>query len=227
MHRMALRAPHGAAVERGNPGPRVEVLPADELPDPLPRPMPQPGTEPRRVGRPFRAGDAAAIAAARAGGLAKAGKVSLMSSLGLAGAPVDGAAFSPYRKKASSFRAAHCRELAALAGGACGSGPSSMVATAALQLGMSRYLFDLAMHDAAPGSKEHLEIVKSASRLGDSSRQNLLAAYELAIREGKSRGKPAGVYDVDEVTRRAEHEAEAARAKRRAALPQTIDVEPE
>lgn len=224
---MALRAPHGAAVERGAPGPRVEVLPPDELPDPLPGPITGSAKPERRIGHRFTAGGDTARRAGVAGGHAKAGRVSLMASLGLAGQALDGAAFSPYRKKASSFRAAHCRELAALAGGACGSGPSSMVATAALQLGMSRYLFDLAMNDTAPGSKAHLEVVKTASRLGDSSRQNLLAAYELAIREGKSRGQPAGAYDVDEVTRSAEQEAEAGRAKRRGALPQMIDVEPE
>lgn len=149
-----------------------------------------------------------------------------MASLGLAGSALTSAAFAPYRKKASSFRAAHCRELSALAGGACGSGPSSMVASAALQLATSRFLFDLSMQDTAPGSKAHLEIVKTASKLADSSRQNLLAAYELAIREGKSRGERSGAYDIDEVTRRAEAEAEQGRKARRVALPQpVIDVQ--
>jgi hypothetical protein len=184
-----------------------------------------PKTGPRRgPGHRFTAGDGAAKRAGAAGGHAKAGRVSLVASLGLAGAALQAEAFAPYRKKAASFRAAHCRELAALAGGACGSGPSSMVASAALQLGMSRFLFDLAMGDGAPGSKAHLELVKTASKLADSSRQNLLAAYELAIREGKSRGERNGAYDIDAVTRRAEEEAERGRAARRTALPQVIEA---
>src|SRR6266567_4138820 len=35
--RVTLRATHGTAAERGLPGPRVEVLPADELPAPVPQ----------------------------------------------------------------------------------------------------------------------------------------------------------------------------------------------
>lgn len=222
---MTLRAPHGRARTHGTPGPRVEVLPPDELPRPLPGPMADPSQPAPRTGHRFTAGGATARRAGAAGGHAKAGRVSLVASLGLSPDLGAGAAFAPYRRKAASFRSAHCRELAALAGGVCGSGPSSLVATAAVQLGWSRYLFDLAAADGAPGSKEHLDLVKTASKLGDSSRQNILAAYELAVREGEHRQKLGdGTYDIDAVTRCAEEEAERGRAARRGALPQVIEA---
>ncbi len=211
---MALRAPHGAAAQRGAPGPRVEVLPADELPDPVQGGM-QPPPAPRAAHpTALRSGDARSLAIQSAGGRAKAGKVSLGASLGLRAEHSE--AFKPYARKAASFRRAHTAELAAIAGGTCGTGPSSMVASAALQLAYSRMLFDLGTGEFAgiPGLALNLDNIKLASKLADSSRQNLLAAYELAIREGKSRGGERGVYDIDEVTRRAEAEAERRRAPR-------------
>lgn len=177
-----------------------------------------PGPPVRRgEGRRFQPGNAASAA----GGKAKAGKVSFVASLGLAPATLDGVAFAPYRRKAASFRAQHCRELAILAGGTAGSGPSSMVATAALQFAWSRYLFDLAASSEEQGSKGHLDLVKTASKLGDSSRQNLLAAYELAVREGKSReqgGRAIDPVEAEEQIQR-EHDKRA-----RAALSVTVEA---
>jgi hypothetical protein len=141
-------------------------------------------------------------------------------SLGLAPAMLDGEAFAPYRKKAASFRAAHCRELASLAGGTCGTGPSSMAATAAVQFAWSRYLFDIAARDASPGSKEHLDIIKTASKLGDSSRQNILAAYDLAVLEGKSRRQHLGAVDPVEAEEQKQREHD-----RRAAAARPVTVE--
>ena len=117
--------------------------------------------------------------------------MSLVASLGLSTLDLTeaGGAFSAYRRKAASFRRVACRELAALAGGTCGAGPSSFIATAAIQLAWSRYLFDLAAKSDDHGSKDHLDLVKTASKLGDSSKQNYLGAYELAVREGKLRGE--------------------------------------
>ena len=56
-----------------------------------------------------------------------------------------------------------------------------MVASAALQLAFSRFLFD---RGAVAGN---IDDIKTASKLADSSRQNILAAYELAVREGQRR----------------------------------------
>ena len=215
---MALRPSHGTAKERGNPGPRVEVLPADELPNPLPDRTQVPGEVQVRDRGRFVAGCAGP--AQRHGGMRTKGRPSLVSSLGMSAATVPtGEAFDPYRRRAASFRRAHVTELASLAGGECGTGPSSMVATASLQLAASRYLYDLGTKGAEPD----MGMLKEARQQADSSRQNLLAAYELAIREGKSRGERSGAYDIDAVTRRAEAEAEAARAKRRD-TPKVITV---
>jgi hypothetical protein len=167
--------------------------------------MQQPLAARRPRGRPLGSGDAVSRAIQSAGGRAKAGKVTLSASLGLADVERS-EAFQPYARKAASFRRAHCSELAALAGGHCGTGPSSMVASAALQLAFSRYLFD-------KGAAGDLDAIKLASKLADSSRQNLLAAYELAVREGQARqrGGP-DVPDLDEVMRRAEERAAGRRA---------------
>lgn len=200
---MALRTAHGAARGRG---PRVEVLPPDELPAPVPMQRPVVARRPR--GRPLRSGDAVSLAIQSAGGHAKAGKVSLAASLGLGAAVAGGEAFKAYARKAASFRRAYCAQLAALGGGVCGAGPSSMVATAALQLATSRYLYDLATRGEPDAA-----MMKEARQQGDSSRQNLLAAYELAVREGQARSKSgAPLEDVEAMIRRAEERDIARRA---------------
>jgi hypothetical protein len=68
-----------------------------------------------------------------------------------------------------------------MSGGGVGSGPSSMVASAALQLAASRFLFDQA------GATGDAATFKLASQLANDSRQNLLASYELATREAAAR----------------------------------------
>jgi hypothetical protein len=149
------------------------------------------------------------------GGKAR-GRPSLVSTLGL-GFTIPSDAFRPYRGKAASFRRAHCAELAQLAGGVCGTGPSSFVASAALQLAVSRYLYDLALNGGAKEGEEAMPLdtkgltflLKEARQQADSSRQMLLAAYELAVREGKLRGETGrATFDFEAVTKRAEEEAE-------------------
>jgi hypothetical protein len=170
---MALRAGHGA----GAGVPRVEVLPPDELPAGMPVDA--------RPGGPADRGDAGRFAhgntMARAGGRAKRGKSRLTSRLGLAKV-AEGDAFAPYRRAAATFRRVQCGELArTVGGGVCGPGPSSVVASAALALAWSRYLSDQA---AATGDAE---LVMRSARLGETSRQHLLAAHELCAREAQAR----------------------------------------
>jgi len=77
------------------------------------------------------------------------------------------------------------RELAAtVGGGRIGPGPASVISTAALQMAASRWLSD---RGAETGDAK---LLLEAAKLGDSSRQNLLAAHELAAREASSRPKP-------------------------------------
>jgi hypothetical protein len=97
--------------------------------------------------------------------------------------PGDEHAYAPYTRLAREWRDEHMATLAAtVGGGAVGPGPASIVSTAALQMAASRWLFD---RGAEAGSARMLA---DASRLGDSSRQSLLAAHELCAREAKARG---------------------------------------
>ena len=58
--------------------------------------------------------------------------------------------------------------------------------THTLQLAASRYLFDQGARTGDPS------LLKTASQLANDSRQNLLAAYELAQREAQARGEDEG-----------------------------------
>jgi hypothetical protein len=128
---------------------------------------------------PYAAGSAEAREAGKRGGQRKAGTTSLASRLGLATVAAD-PSFAPYKSAAETFRRAQVTRLAALVGGGqCGPAPSSVVASAALQLAASRFAFEV-LRDMVLGS-----------RLADASRQNLLAAFELCAREAESRAKAA------------------------------------
>ncbi len=170
---MTLRKGHG----NGAGVPRIEVRPIDELPSGVPADArPESPSDRGEVGR-FARGNALASL----GGKARKGKTRLADRLGLR-APNADAAFKPYKAAAVSFRRAQCSELARnVGGGVCGPAPSSLVASAALQLGWSRYLSDVAAEtgDAAAALQ--------ASKLADASRQNLLAAHELCALEAKAR----------------------------------------
>lgn len=178
---MALRSGHG----KGAGQPRIEVLPPDEQPEGVAATK-RPSDEPiaRRPNGQFD-GSEAAREAGRRGGRARAEKVRLVDSLGLAPLAED-AAFRPYRNAAEEYVEAHLASLAQEAGGVVGPGPASMIASAALQLACSRFVFDRATvaGDAA--------MMAQASKLADASRQNLLAARELAVREAQTR-KSTGV----------------------------------
>lgn len=170
---MSLRAGHG----NGAGVPRVEVMPPDELPEGVPAAS--------RAESPTDRGEAGRFARgnglARQGGKARAGKTRLADRLGLRSLPA-GSDFGPYKASAVSFRRAQCAALAAsVGGGYCGPAPSSFVASAALQLAWSRYFSDSA------ASSGDAELALTASRLADASRQNLLAAHELAAKEATAR----------------------------------------
>jgi hypothetical protein len=177
---MTLRKGHG----RGAGVPRIEVLPADELPAGVPDVARQESPHDRGEAGRFAPGNSLA----RLGGHARRGKTRLAERMSLAKLP-EGAAFRPYKAAAVSFRRAQCAELAkSVGGGICGPAPSSLVASAALQLAWSRYLGDLA---ATSGDAD---MALKASRLAEASRQSLLAAHELCAKEAHAR--PRGTVDV-------------------------------
>lgn len=169
-----VRAGHGT----GRGVPRIEVPPADELAAAVPAPE---RTAPvRRRSDGTIADSETARELGRRGGLATARRVRLVDSLGLAALAED-ADFAPYRAGADAFVAHHLGELAQLAGGVVGSAASTMVASAALQLAASRFCFD---RGAQSGD---VALLRLGSSLANDSRQNLLAAYESAVRAAELR----------------------------------------
>ena len=175
---MPIRKGHG----KGAGTPHVEVLPAAKLPDAVPAAH---GPIARRSDGRI-ADSAAAKELGRRGGSAKQRRLRLLTKLGL-GEIYKESSFRSFCDDAEEFAKVHLEELAKMAGGSVGTGPSSFVATAALQLAASRWAFTKAarLEDAA--------LHKLASSLGNDSRQNVLAAYELAVREavGKKGGSLA------------------------------------
>jgi hypothetical protein len=176
---MTLRTGHGT----GKGSPRVEVLPPDELPEGIPADAGGLSrTASAERGR-FTPGNRRSVL----GGRAKRGTSRLTARLGLATLP-DGNAFAPYRRAAATFRRVQCSALASTVGGGfCGPGPSSVVASSALALAWSRYFSDQAAETGDP------ELAMRSARLGETSRQHLLAAHELCAREAQAR--PRGPVD--------------------------------
>jgi hypothetical protein len=171
---MALRSGHG----NGKGQPRIEVLPVDELPVGTPGPV-RPVAGRDSAGR-FVAADGTS-ALAREGGKALHESRQYARLLGL-WTPEETHAYHPYWRLACEWRDAHMRTLAAtVGGGSVGPGPASIIASAALQLGASRYLADMGAQMGAP------KLLSEAVKLADSSRQNLLAAHELCAKETKAR----------------------------------------
>jgi hypothetical protein len=180
-------SPNGHGTGRGQP--RVEVLPADELPAGVPAPLAPAQVERTSERRPDGRWAPGARTAQRAGGYATRGRTRLADRLCLAAVP-DESAFRPYRSAAASFRRAQCAELArTVGGGMCGPGPSSIVASGALALAWSRFLSDQA---AATGDPE---LAVRAARLGETSRQHLMAAHELCAREATARAAAKNPHD--------------------------------
>jgi hypothetical protein len=133
---MAYRNGHG----NGRGSPRIETLPVDELPKPIA------GTTvadrlPIRQKGDWLFNSESARAVGRLGGLAKARRIRLIDSLGLSKLS-DDSSFLPYRDAAEEFVSHHRDALARQAGGELGPAPSTMVASAGLQLAASRWAFD-------------------------------------------------------------------------------------
>jgi hypothetical protein len=171
---VTLRTGHG----NGAGVPRIEVLPADELPLGVQAPPQARARDERRPDGTFARG---ARTLQAMGGHAAAGRSKLASRMGLRSLPA-GSPFSPYKKSAAAFRRAQCAELARnVGGGRCGPAPSSLVASAALQLAWSRFLGDLAAEQG------DADLALKASRLAEASRQSLLAAHELCAKEALAR----------------------------------------
>lgn len=175
---MALRNGHG----NGAGTPRVEVLPPDELPAGTPAPA-RPAAARDGSGK-FIEG-AGTTELAREGARARHESAQLARLLGL-WTPPEGHEAYPYHSLARDWRDAHMAQLAAtVGGGSVGPGPASLVASAALALGASRYCYDLGYRTG------DASLLRDAGQHADRSKQALLAAHELCAREAKARPKTA------------------------------------
>lgn len=171
---MTLRSGHGT----GTGVPRIEVLPADELQQPDPSPASSPTLAWGDMTPEQR--HEAAKAWGRRGALVRASRTRLLGSLGLTvlGAEHD---FHGYEKAGEAFAEKHVETLGAMFDGHVGEGPASIVMTAAIQLAASRFMYDRGK------DKGDAKLLGEASKLGDASRQNILASYELQAREAAAR----------------------------------------
>lgn len=173
---MSLRSGHG----KGSGSIRVEVLPVDELPVGVSAP-PRLAANRDETGKLIPGPGTSELA--RRAAIAKHEAVQIGRLAGLWEAP-DGHPFQPYQRLAREWRESHMRQLAAtVGGGEVGPGPASIVSTAAVQLGASRYLSDIGAELGDP------KMLLDGARLADSSRQSLLAAHELCAREAHARPK--------------------------------------
>lgn len=162
---MTLRTGHG----RGAGVPRVEVLPADELPAALGSVAVQPERD--ASGR-FVPGNTAGRARKLRPGPA-----------GLVGIDRCSPDFRPFARWGARYAGHRRRELAAAHGGTISAGVGAIVESAALAMAASRYLDHCARQSGDP------ELFKQAAQLGQTARQHELAAWELAAREAQARPK--------------------------------------
>jgi hypothetical protein len=161
----------------------VEAPRPDELPRAVPAPA-RPAEGRDRSGK-FTPGSGTSELA-RKGARARHESRQLAQLLGLWQAP-EGHPFAPYARLARDWRDAHIAALAAnVGGGEVDPGAASVVSTAALELAASRWLFD----QGAQGGDA--KMLLDAARLGDASRQNILAAFELAAKAAAQRSGTRG-----------------------------------
>jgi hypothetical protein len=164
------------ALSRSHDALRPEVARLDEAPAPVPATA---APLSRRRNGTVQGADAAR-ALARLSVEKRAARARFVTGLGMAKLAAD-AAFRPYLAAGEDWVAAHLVELSVQAGGRVGPGPASIVQSAGIQLAASRFLAD---KGAETGNAA---LLVRASRIANDSRQNLLAAYELAVREAKAR----------------------------------------
>ena len=169
---MTLRRGHGS----GAGVPRIEVLPADELP---PASTPVAVRADRDADGRFLRGNAAARA--------QRVRPGVRGMLGLERAHKDVLVFAKWGRRYASHRRA---ELAAAHGGTLSAGAGALVESAALALAASRFLY------ARGAELGDVELMRRASALANDARQNELAAWELAAREGAANRKPFDTRDL-------------------------------
>ena len=160
---MTLRKGHG----NGAGSPRIEVLPPDELPPASP-------SKTVRSGRDARGRFAAENTEARSG-IVRPGPRGFSAALKID--PV----YAPFERWGRRYASHRRRELAEAHGGELSAGASGLIESAGAQIAASRFL------QAKASETGDADLFKRASALANDARQNELAAWELAAREGKAR----------------------------------------
>ncbi len=108
-----------------------------------------------------------------------------------------------FTRAADTYTLVRSGELAALAGGTIGAGPSALVASSAHALADARYMRTLAL--AVEDPTQRAALLVQAGRCEANSRQCELAAYELAVREGQVREQSApATWDLTDAGKRRE-----------------------
>lgn len=127
----------------------------------------------------------------------------ILGSLGLSDLGEE-AEFKKYERAAEDLVKVQLVELAKMAGGSVGPDVASMICTAGRQYAASVYLFDKAKVDGNPA------LFHRSSVLGNDSRQNFLAAWEIGIKQAKARAEmPANsAFDAFEAALRDQNEGE-------------------
>lgn len=165
--------------QRSHGRPRPQAPRADELPEGMPAPA-RPHAARDGSGRFGQGSGTTALAAS--GGRAKAEAARLKRMLGLS-EPAE--PYRAYVQHAADWRDAQLRHLAeSVGGGAVGPDVIAIVSSAARQLAASLALNDAAL---AEGCDDSVALLEKSSRLANDSRQNMLAAHELAARAAKAR----------------------------------------
>lgn len=165
------------AFHRSQNARRPQVARIDELPQGRAAEyrLGEPAVKRDALGRPADAESARLMGSH--GGARSKGSTRLGSRLSLGEGFAD-PRFEPYARAARHFRKAQVARLAQLVGGGtCGPAPSSLVASASLQLAGSRF------------AAEVLGDLSLASKLANDSRSNLIAAHEICALETKASPK--------------------------------------
>ncbi len=160
---MTLRKGHGT----GAGAPRIEVMPADELPAASPSDTARPERD--AFGR-FLPGNRTACAARVRPG-----------PRGFTSAMAVDAAYAPFARWGRRYASHRRAELARTHGGELSAGVSALIESAGQQLAASRFL------SAKAAETGDADLFQRASRLANDARQNELAAWELAAREAQAR----------------------------------------
>lgn len=184
-----LRKAHGTAAEHGAVV-VIELPPADELADAI-------GPKRADLVRADRGHDGRFAAGNKAGAVPKAALARVVTSEG-------DPTYRRFARSAGAWRRQRCSELAAMAGGSLGVGPSAHVAAAARGMADACYVRHLASLHADP--KECAALLATANRIEGQWKQSDLAAWELAQREGAVRkasdmNRPWMVPDEDEAAK--------------------------